>query len=98
MLLPVIIVIEAFRPVDSHTVSGKITDSNGNRLSAVSVTVKGTNVAAQSAQDGSYKINVTNKDATLVYSAVGYTTQKVKIKGRDTIDVVLICYSYKHYL
>ena len=98
MLLPSIIILLAFQPFNTQTISGKITDDNGNPLSAVSVVVKGTNVAAQSAQDGSYKINVTNKDATLVYSAVGYTTQKVKIKGRDTIDVVLICYSYKHYL
>ena len=35
MLMPVMLIMLAFRPVSSHTVSGKIMDDNGTRYPAV---------------------------------------------------------------
>src|SRR5688572_26244881 len=89
MLTPFVMILLAFQPVSLHTVSGKITDEAGTPVASVSVTVKGTNVATLSAQDGTYHINVSDKNATLVFSAVGYKSQEVKAKGRTTINVSL---------
>ncbi len=89
MLAPIVMLLLAFQPLRFHTVSGKITNDQGNAMAAVSVTVKGTNVATQSTQDGTYQINISDKNATLVFSAVGYTAQEIKIKGRTTINVSL---------
>lgn len=89
MLVPVAVILLAFRPVKFHTINGKITDNAGAPLASVSVVVKGTNTATLSAQDGTYQISAGNKNATLVFSAVGYKSQEVKVKGKTTIDITL---------
>ena len=89
MLIPVVIMALAFRPVTSFTVSGKIIDDKGSPVAGVTVMVKGTNIATSSTQDGTYAITVNDKNATLVFSSVGYSTQSVKIKGRTAINVSL---------
>lgn len=89
MLTPFVMILLAFQPVSFHTVSGKITDDAGTPVASVSVIVKGTSVATVSAQDGAYQINVSDKNATLVFSAVGYKSQEIKVKGRTTINVSL---------
>ncbi len=89
MLMPFVMIMLAFQPLRFHTVSGKIIDEAGNPIASVSVIVKGTNVATLSAQDGTYQVNVSDKNATLVFSAVGYKSQEVKIKGKATINVSL---------
>jgi Ca-activated chloride channel homolog len=89
MLIPVALIMLAFRPIHSHTVSGTITDDNGTPLSSARVFVKGTNTATVSRQDGTYTITATDKNSTLVFSSVGYATQEIKIKGRNIIDISL---------
>lgn len=89
MLIPLLVIMLAFQPNTFHTVSGKITDDKGSPLVSARVIVKGTNVGALSAQDGTYQLSVTDKNAVLEFSAVGYKTQEVKIKGRATINVSL---------
>ncbi len=89
MLIPVMLIMLAFRPIHSHTVSGKITDDNGTPLVSARVMVKGTNTATVSQQDGTYTITATDKNSTLVFSSVGYTTREIKIKGRNIIDISL---------
>ena len=89
MLLPAVIFVLAFRPVISYTVSGKITDEHGNPVIAATILVKGTNITTLSAQDGTYSLTVNDKNATLIFSAVGYSTQSVKIKGRTTLNISL---------
>ncbi len=89
MLLPFVMILLAFQPLNFHSVSGKIIDEAGNPVVSVSIIVKGTNLAALSAQDGTYQINVSDKNAILVFSAVGYKSQEIKIKGKTTINVSL---------
>ncbi|MFC0773160.1 vWA domain-containing protein [Terrimonas alba] len=90
MLLPAIALFLAFRPIAYHTVSGKITDDQGNAIASASILIKGTKQAALSAQDGTYQISTTNKNDVLVFSAVGYQSQEINIGGRTTINVALI--------
>ena len=85
--MPVALIVPAFRPFYSHTVSGKVNDDKGSPISAVSIMVKGTNTETASSQDGTYKITVTDSSATLVFSAVGYATQEVNVQGKTTIDI-----------
>lgn len=87
MIVPAILVLLAFRPVGSHTVTGKITDETGITMSAVVITQKGTSTSVVSASDGTYSITVADPKGTLVFSMVGYETKEVKIKGKTVIDV-----------
>ena len=89
MLLPVVLIMLAFRSIHSHTVSGKITDDKGTPLSSARVMLKGTTTATVSQQDGTYTITATDKNSTLVFSSVGYANQEIKVKGRNIIDISL---------
>src|SRR6476469_4029618 len=70
------------------SVSGKVTDENGNGVSGVTVTVKGTKVATQTDGDGNYTINVPAA-ATLVFTSVGFRPVEADPKGRSTVNINL---------
>lgn len=71
-------------------VRGTVTDSVGNILSGVTVSIKNSNVAVSTGSDGKYFVEVPNEDAVLVYSIVGYETQEISVRGRSLINVQLI--------
>jgi TonB-linked SusC/RagA family outer membrane protein len=71
-------------------VSGTIVDgSTGAAMPGVNIQVKGTSVGAISDADGKYTINVTDKNATLAFSFIGYVPQEVALGGRTVIDLSL---------
>lgn len=59
-------------------VSGIITDSIGQSIPNVSVSVKGRTTGVVSGADGSYSISAENGN-TLVFSSVGYATQEIPV-------------------
>ena len=69
-------------------IAGKITDQNGKAISGVTITIKGTNVAASTNANGLFTLNA-DQNATLVISSVGYTSQEIKVSGRKTININL---------
>jgi TonB-linked SusC/RagA family outer membrane protein len=71
-------------------VSGKITDSGtGQAMPGVNIVVKGTMIGAITDVDGKYSISLTDKNAVLVFSFIGYISQEVPVNGKTTIDVAL---------
>jgi iron complex outermembrane receptor protein len=73
-----------------NTVTGKVTDSkDGSPASGVTVTIKGTTTATQTATDGTFKINAP-ANAVLVFSSVGFALQEMPISGKSSIDVSLV--------
>ncbi|WP_163322448.1 carboxypeptidase-like regulatory domain-containing protein [Draconibacterium mangrovi] len=71
-----------------HTVSGKITNENGDGLPAAAVLVKGSTVGTISDFSGNYKIE-TDKNSTLVFMMIGYAQKEVAIDGKSELDVQL---------
>ena len=71
----------------NKSVSGKITDAQGNGIPGVTVVIKGTQLATQTSTDGSYTIQAP-ENATFVISAVGYANKEVKATG-DMVDISL---------
>lgn len=71
-----------------QTVSGKITDANGNPLSGASVRIKGTSKGTSTAADGSFSLTVNSGDV-LEVSMVGYGTQTIRPDGKSTVTVSL---------
>ena len=69
-------------------VTGKVTNSNGESLVGVSVTVKGTTVGTATDSQGNYSIEVPG-NGTLVFSYVGFATKEEPVNGRSSIDIVL---------
>ena len=71
------------------TVSGKVTDSNGQPLPGVTVVVKGTTQGTITASEGNYSLTNVPGNATLVFSFVGMKAQEVAVLGKQQIDIVL---------
>src|SRR5918993_2763078 len=75
----------------AQVIQGKITDANtGNPLSGATIFVKGSTTSTASDETGSYSITVADDAAILVISFVGYTTQEVAVKGKTTVNVLLV--------
>ncbi len=72
---------------ESVTITGTVTDSQGNPLAGVSVMVKGTKKGVITDMNGYYRINVDQQDKVLVFSFLGFTTIQEKIEGRTVINV-----------
>jgi Ca-activated chloride channel family protein len=89
MIAPIILIVLAFRPVKTHTVSGTVTDEKGSPLPFVSVQVKGTTTGAAANSKGVYRLLVPHSHSTLVFSGVGYETKEININGKNVIDVTL---------
>jgi TonB-dependent starch-binding outer membrane protein SusC len=73
----------------SITVSGTIVDETGQPTPGVNILEKGTASGTSSDADGKYSMNVTNGNATLVFSFIGYKTQEVAVGNRSVVDVAL---------
>ena len=71
------------------TISGSITDKDGNPLPGATIVEVGTDNGTSSDFDGNYEINLPDGEQTLVFSYLGFKTQEVEINGRSKINVVL---------
>ncbi|MGB0840562.1 MAG: SusC/RagA family TonB-linked outer membrane protein, partial [Chitinophagales bacterium] len=73
------------------TVSGLVEDVEGNSLVGVNIYEKGQNVSNGTITDisGKYTIKVTDANAILVFSYVGYKNNEVPVGGQTTLDVIL---------
>lgn len=71
-------------------VRGQIVDSDNEPLIGASVTEKGTNNVTMTDIEGNYQLTVSNSNATLIFSYVGFRTQEVALKGRSTLNMTLV--------
>jgi len=72
-------------------IKGKVTSAEDNLgIPGVNVTVKGVAVGGVSTDfDGGYTINVSSPNVVLVFSALGFKTQEIKVGSQKVIDVSL---------
>src|SRR5665811_949644 len=71
-------------------VSGKVTGPSGESLAGVSILVKGTSRGTSTDNNGNFSLNVTDPNATLIVSYVGFQTMEVNLAGQNTITVALV--------
>src|SRR5690606_1127019 len=69
-------------------VSGTVSDQNGP-VPGVSVVVDGTNTGVATDFDGKYTLTNVPSNATLVFSSIGYATQRIAVNGQSTINVLI---------
>jgi len=71
-------------------VTGTVTSKTDNTpMPGVNVVVKGTTVGTTTNVDGAFSLNVSDANATLVFSFIGFKTLEVPLEGRKTILVSL---------
>jgi TonB-linked SusC/RagA family outer membrane protein len=78
-------------PLDAAqaSIQGKVSDDSGQPVPGVHILVKGTTVGTTSDANGDYQLAVSDNNAVLVFSFIGYITQEVNIENRTTINVTL---------
>jgi TonB-linked SusC/RagA family outer membrane protein len=77
--------------VTTASVSGTVTNEEGEPLAGASVRLQGTNQGALTDDQGKFSFpDLPDNVTTLVVSYYGYSTQEVKIAGRSVIDIVML--------
>ena len=71
------------------TLKGKILSSTGEPLHGVTIMEKGTTNGTTSDADGAFSIEVTNPNAILVFSYVGFKTLEISVAGKSNLEVIL---------
>lgn len=74
--------------IAQQTISGTVTDSNGEAMIGVNILEDGTTNGTITDIDGSYSLTVAD-GATLVFSFTGMTTVSEVVNGRSTIDLIM---------
>jgi TonB-linked SusC/RagA family outer membrane protein len=73
-----------------YTVTGTVTDAGtGEPLAGVSVLVKGTTTGQLSDANGKFTIRIPEREAVLVFSFIGYTTQEIRVMQGSVVNVAL---------
>src|SRR5690606_76226 len=68
---------------------GKVTDETGSGLPGTNVLVKGSTLGTTTDSNGDYTIEVTQADAVLVFSFIGYETKEISVAGQSIVNVSL---------
>ncbi len=87
-----LLALVAAPPADAQgrEVTGTVVEAEtGLPVPSVNIRVEGTLSGTASGVDGTYRIDVRNADAVLVFSAIGYVTQEVAVGGQRRVDVAL---------
>lgn len=92
LVLFLIITLTSFLQVSAivyqqQTVSGKVTDANGQPLSGVSIVIRGTTQGTVTNADGNYSISDVSGNAILHFSFVGMQPQDVSVGNQVVINV-----------
>ena len=71
------------------TVTGTISDQNGDPLLGASILVKGTTTGTITDIDGAYSVNVKDDNAVFVVSYTGFETMEVEVGNQTTLDITM---------
>lgn len=73
------------------TVSGTVTDaSTGEPMAGVTVLVKGTSTGKLTDASGKFTLTLPSRDAVIIFSFIGYTTQEVNVTAGATLNIRLV--------
>ena len=91
--LAVMILAVAYAPLAAQDggikISGTVIDKEAEAIPGVSVVLKGTSIGYTTNAEGSFEINVPNKQSVLVFSFVGFKTQEVIVGNQRNLTIRL---------
>lgn len=74
----------------AQPVTGKVTNDKGEPMAGVSVQEKGTNNGTSTNVDGTFVLSVTDGNAVLIVSSIGFLTQEIKVENKNVINFTLV--------
>ncbi|WP_432279867.1 SusC/RagA family TonB-linked outer membrane protein [Pricia mediterranea] len=75
--------------MQDQTITGMVLDGNDQPLPGASIVEKGTSNGTQTDFDGNFELQVTDENAVLVISYIGFATQEIPLSGQTSITVSL---------
>lgn len=72
-----------------NIVQGKVSSSTGEELPGVNIVIQGTTQGTVSDIDGNFSLTVTDPNAVLLFSFIGYVPKAIPLNGQSTISVIL---------
>lgn len=88
-LLWILVLFAAGPLMAQRTVTGTVTDQNGDPLIGATVLLKDSSTGTVTDIDGTYTLEIPEGEQTLVFSYTGFATQEVITGSSKVIDVVL---------
>ncbi len=88
-LLPTLLLLMAFYAKTNHTITGRVTDAQGNAIPHVSISYNNGQALSTTGADGKYSIKVPSLTGKLSFSSIGFNSLEVEISNRTTIDVIM---------
>lgn len=75
--------------IQKQQITGVVKDIDGQPIPGVNIIEKGTKNGTQTDFDGNFNISISNQNATLIISYIGYTTQEISAGNLAIINVTL---------
>lgn len=75
--------------IDQLTLSGTVYDQNGEPLPGANIVEKGTSNGTQTDFDGNFSLNLSDPNATLVVSYIGFLKKEIAVDGQSNVSIVL---------
>lgn len=85
-LLAMLLLVSVLAFAQVRTVTGRVTDAQGNPVPFATVSVRGTNSAVSADQNGNFSIQAA-PNATLSVSAAGFQASEINIGAQTTLDL-----------
>lgn len=85
-----IVIVPKSEMLQDMTVTGVVSDSNGEPLPGVNVVVEGTTLGVITDASGRYSIKVPNDKAILIFSYVGFLSERIEVAGQSNISIKLV--------
>lgn len=89
ILTMVVLLMAGISAYAQHSVKGTVVDSQGYPVIGITVMEKGTTNGTTTDADGNYLINLSQKQSSLEFNALGYKTLIEEVNGRTVIDVTV---------
>ncbi len=88
-LVFVLLIIISSQAIAQSVVKGRIVDQKQESLVGASIIEKGTTNGTVTDIDGNYSINLTSKDAVLLFTYIGYATEELVVGDQTILNVTL---------
>ncbi|HVU58605.1 MAG TPA: TonB-dependent receptor [Puia sp.] len=69
----------------AKTITGRVTDANGQPVEGITVSIKGTSTGTSTSKDGAYSINAA-RGQVLIFSYVGKASQEITVGDANVIN------------
>ena len=88
-LLTILLVLLATMAQAQHKVTGKIVDPQGNAIVGAIVQEENAKRGTVADLNGNYELTASSADATLLFSYIGYDTQRIPVAKKQTLNVTM---------